>query len=116
MKVVHYRDRRGREPVSRYLLELRRHGEASAAAALLRMIDLLVEHGPPLGMPLDRLIDRRARVYELRPGDHRVAYAEAGGEVVLLHAWRKRTQQLDRQELGIAVARLDDWLDRRGGK
>lgn len=113
MEVVQYRDRRGREPVSRYFDGLRRHGEASAVATILRMLDLLAEHGAGLGLPLDRLIDRRARIYELRPGDHRIAYADTRGELVLLHAWRKQTQQLDRQEAAVALAHLNDWLERR---
>lgn len=114
MDVVQYRDRRGREPVARYFVDLRRHGEAQAAATILRMLDLLAEHGAGLGMPLDRLIDRRARIYELRPGDHRIAYAEAGGELVLLHVWRKQTQKLDLQEAATARTRLNDWLERQG--
>lgn len=81
-------------------------------ATMLRMVDLLGDHGAGLGMPFDRLIERSARIYELRPGDHRIAYVEAGGVLVLLHAWRKQTQQLDRQEAAVALGRLHDWLER----
>ena len=112
MEVVYYRDRRGHAPVERYVRDLRRHGEARVTATILRMLDLLAEHGPGLGMPLDRLVDRHARVYELRPGNHRIAYAEVGGAVVLLHAWRKQGRRLDPQEAATARARLNDWNER----
>ena len=76
-------------------------------AAFERLLRLLSEHGPALGMPMARLINRGARLYELRFGDHRCAYVEDGGAIVLLHAWRKRTQKLDTREEQRALRRVD---------
>ena len=111
-EVLNYEDRRGREPVDEYLAGLLRTGERTAAATLARHVALLEEHGANLGMPHARLIDRRLRLWELRPGDHRVAYAEHGDQIVLLHAWRKRSQKLDMRELRRARSTLADWMER----
>ena len=94
--MVFYEDRRG-SPVAEYLAALGRAGEASALATFERRADLLAEHGVALGLPYSRIIDRRHRLFELRFGDHRAAYCEHEGEIVLLNAWRKRGQQLDRR-------------------
>lgn len=110
--VLNYVDGRGREPVDEYVAGLLRVGERTAAATLARHVALLEEHGANLGMPHARLIDRTARLWELRPGDHRVAYAEHGDHIVLLHAWRKRSQRLDLRELRRAQSRIEDWKER----
>lgn len=65
-------------------------------------------------MPLARLINRREQMYELRFGDHRCAYVQHGDAVYLLHAWRKRTQQLDRREERRALRRLAELREQRG--
>ncbi len=59
-------------------------------------------------MPFARIIDPDARVYELRPGPHRVAYALHDGDYVLLHAWRKTSQSLDRHAAATSVRRLNE--------
>ena len=82
-------------------------GEKSPVATLGRYIELLRENGLNLGMPMARMIDRQNRVYELRVGNHRVAYAEVAAEVVLLNAWRKQTQRLDQREASVAGRRLE---------
>jgi phage-related protein len=111
-EVVNYSDPRGVEPVDEYVLRLRRTGEQKAYATLARLVGLLREQGTSLGMPWARLIDRRDRIYELRPGSHRVAFAEHAGAIVLLHAWRKQTRTLDSRELAVARNRLHDWRSR----
>jgi hypothetical protein len=78
-----------------------------------RIVDLLTEQGPVIPMPYARLIDRSWRLYEARFGDHRAAYAEHNGQIVFLHAWRKRTQKLDEREAERARARLADWRTRK---
>lgn len=110
--VVNYADARGREPVDDYIVRLFRAGEKSAAATIARYVELLEEHGVGLPMPFARIIDREQRLYELRPGDHRIAYAEHGAAIVLLHAWRKQTRTLDRRQANRARNRLDHWRER----
>lgn len=66
---------------------------------MLSDIELLADIGMPgaqqMGRSFSRLIDPELRIWELRPGNHRIAYAAIAGELVLLHAWRKQTQRLD---------------------
>jgi hypothetical protein len=109
VEVVFWRDHRGREPVAEYLTHLRTVGERSALSTFTRRVELLREHGPNLPMPFGRLIDGQQRLYEVRFGNHRAAYAEHHGVIVMLHAWRKRTQQLDESEAQRAQLRLDNW-------
>ena len=98
--------------MDRYIRSLLRAGDRSGAATIARHVALLEEHGANLGMPHSRLIDRDERIWELRPGNHRVAYAEHEEQIVLLHAWRKQSQRLDMSELERARNRLLDWRER----
>ena len=104
--VAIYRDHRGEEPVAEYVEQLLRAGDRSAVATLERYIDLLQDNGPGLGMPQDRLLDSKIRLYELRAGDHRVAYGEAGGMLYLLEAWRKTSRRAPEQSVARARRRL----------
>lgn len=110
-EVVLYADLRGHEPVYEYIARLAR-SRAAEAASIERYIDLLEEKGERLQFPFATLIDRDERIFELRPGSHRVAYAMHGGEYVLLHAWRKRTQKLDEREAATARRRIVEWRQR----
>ncbi len=107
-EIDYFEDGRGGSPVAEYIEALLRAGEFSAVATFERRVILLSERGTALGMPYSRLIDRRLRMYELKFGDHRVAYVQQGARVVLLHAWRKRTQRLDQREATRARSRLQD--------
>jgi phage-related protein len=100
-----FTDARGEQPVALYIEQAVRAGDAAAPAQLERLVDQLESSGPVLRMPYARIIDRAARIYELRFGPHRVAYLEHTGRVVLLHGWRKRTQDLDRRALATARRR-----------
>lgn len=113
--VIFYDDRRGREPVREYLDALLASGRKTDVATIGRIVALLEEHGWDLrryGTRQTFLIDKEARIYELRAGDHRVAYAEHQGRFVLLHAWRKSTRKLSSKELRTTRLRLDDWRQR----
>ena len=101
-------DHRGREPVTDYVHALRRSGDASAVATIERYTALLEESGPDLGMPRDRLLDGEVGLYELRAGNHRIAYGEAGGALWLLDAWRKTAQLPPRNSVDRARRRLLD--------
>lgn len=104
--IEYWRDGRGREPVREYVSALRDAGEKAQVAVFERLLRLLAAQGPAIGMPMARLINRRERLYELRFGDHRCAYAQAGDAIVLLHGWRKRTRKLDDRAEQQALRRL----------
>jgi phage-related protein len=106
MLIAFYEDPFGRRPVEEYAEALQRTGRGEAFAAYSRAVDALEQVGHQLRMPQSRLIDRRRRVFELRFGSHRIAYAFIGEAAVLLHAWPKRSQRLDQRELAVALRRL----------
>ena len=105
MEVRVWQDGRGREPVTQYLRRVARAGERSTVATAERYIDLLETQGPPLGMP-DRPLDSAVGLYELRAGDHRLAYGEAHGVLYLLHAWRKQARRASQRDVARARSRL----------
>ena len=104
--IRYFADGRGREPVREYVEALRRGGEYGAVASFRHLLELIEAEGAPLGMPQDRMIDRSERVWELRFGNHRCAYAIVDGGAVLLHAWRKQTRRLDARAAATALRRL----------
>lgn len=106
MRIRFWTDARGRQPVMSYLREVQRHGETRIFEMFDHLTALLADHGPALGMPYSRMIDRRHRLYELRAGDHRIAYIAQDDVIVLLHAWRKRSRKLDQREVATALRRL----------
>ena len=108
MEVRFYSDSRGEEPVSEYLRKIHRTGDRSAVATAERYIDLLETHGPNLGMPIDRLLNPAAGLYELRAGNHRIAYGEVDGVIYLVNAWRKQSRKAPTRELERARKRLDE--------
>ena len=115
MDVIFYDDARGREAAVEYLDRLERNGELMAIGMFEHATDLLGRYGSTIGMPFSRLIDRNRRVYELRFGDHRMGYIVHGGQAVLLHGWRKRTQRLDVREVARAATEAENWRARHPG-
>ena len=113
-RLVNYKDHRGREPVAEYIASVGRSGEASGLATIRRELEMLAAEGPMLGLPHEALILPRLGIRELRPGDHRIAYVGHAGEIVLLHASRKRAQKLDRQEARRAELNFNRYLDAEG--
>lgn len=89
-----------------YIDGLLKRGDKSAVASFEHLLELVESEGAPLGMPQDRIINRTERVWELRFGNHRCAYAIIDGLAILLHAWRKQGQKLDSKEEARAITRL----------
>lgn len=106
-----YRTKGGRRPVEEYLADLEpRHRQRVAAR-----LELLAQEGPELRRPYADVVDGPMR--ELRVGfarlEHRVFYYFVKSEnVVLLHAFTKKTRQLPVREIETARERMKD-LDRR---
>lgn len=78
-------------------------------ARLLRLIDLLEENGPDLGMPLSRPL--RSGLYELRAktgdGIARGIYSvEAEQRVIMLKFVKKKQQRLARHIIDTALQRM----------
>lgn len=80
-------------------------------AKYLRIIDLIEEEGPDLGMPFTRpmgdgLFEIRTKAHE---GIARAFFCVLKhGEIIILHAFIKKTDKTPKKELRIARKRLDE--------
>jgi len=86
---------------------------AGVLASYARLVELLMEFGPQLGMPHSRALG--SGLFELRPRGHeglgRALYCfERGRRIVILHAFVKQTRSTPRQELEIARKRMKEVL------
>jgi phage-related protein len=110
---VFYETAVGRSPVRDYGDSL----SAEEAARLTYDLDLLEEFGLELGMPHVRLV--RGKLWELRSGgriQYRVLYvAGRGQQIVLLHAFTKKTPKTPPGEIAVAECRFADDRERFGG-
>lgn len=86
--VLFYKTEMGRPPVREYLDRVGRSGNAREVAVVERQVDRLVEFGSqlPLLGGFARALVGTDGLYELKAGDHRVAYESVRGTFVLLHA------------------------------
>lgn len=99
--VAFYLDARGRNPVLEFINSLPEPDQAR----VLRVLKLLQEFGPLLGMPHARPIE--GKLWELRAGASRVFYlAYTGRQFVLLHGYLKKTQEAPRREIETARRRM----------
>ena len=109
MKVRYYKTASGRSPVEEFLLGL-------PAATRLEIVDaiVLLQGGAHLSMPLSRnLASIRQGLHELRVRDRagqvRVFYYLKRGEAIyLIHAFRKKTQQIPPRELEVVLKRIKE--------
>ena len=105
-QIRQYQHPRGDLPLEEYLLRL----GPKERVVTLRYLERLAEFGPRLGEPaVKRLFDPRRRLYELRPGAHRIFFCTVVGEaIVLLHAYRKKSERTPERELATAQRRYDE--------
>lgn len=101
MRLRCYSTARGVHPVAEYVEELSRNAQAVIAAAFA---DVAERGFKARGVTL-RQIEGKLR--EIRIGPHRVFYVRLGDEeMVLLHAYRKQSQQAPTKHLAIARRRM----------
>ena len=109
VEVSYFEDDDGSEPVRDYIDAVEAAGDDAAVAAIFRDLHLLetteARHLANLGIA--ELIDRANRIWELKPGAHRVAYVMIDGVIVVWHAWRKTGQKLSKRNLKTAQRRLN---------
>lgn len=79
-----------------------------------RIVELLIEYGPDLGLPRSRALGQG--LFELRPrgrsGIGRAFYCFlVGRRVVVVHAFIKKTQQTPDRELKLARKRIKEILN-----
>ena len=76
-----------------------------------RLVELLSEHGPELGMPHSKAMGKG--LFELRPRDRSLAgralYCyQINRRIVVLHSFVKKTPQTPKEELALARKRLKE--------
>lgn len=109
LQVRFFRSANGNEPVRDWLLSLNEADRKIVGSDLKT-----VEYGWPLGMPLCRKI--RGDVWEVRShltGKNNIArslFCVKDNYLVLLHSFVKKTQQTPKDEIYIAMTRLQELL------
>ena len=107
MKVKFYLKSSGRSPVEEFLADC----SADVRSDFFDAVNLLVS-GQNLSMPLSRnLASIQSGLHELRlkdrSGQFRVFYfIKKGDAIYLLHAFRKKTQELPKSEIELVLKRI----------
>lgn len=100
-RITFYEDRRGKRPALDFINGLPKWEQAK----VYNSFRLLVEFGTLLGMPHARHI--QGKLWELRPGGVRLFYfTYENNQFVILHGFRKQTNQTPKIEIDVALRRL----------
>ena len=107
LEVYFYATSSGNEPVREWLKSLPKEDKRTIG------IDIkTVQYGYPIGMPLTRVLHGTGGLEEVRcnisNGIARVIFYVEDNNMVLLHAFIKKTQDTPKKELDIAIKRYKD--------
>ncbi|MBI5632954.1 MAG: type II toxin-antitoxin system RelE/ParE family toxin [Nitrospirae bacterium] len=109
--LVFYTTERGDSPVDDFLDGLDKKARAKVAAHL----SLLAELGPHLKRPYADVVSGKIRELRIHQSSnhYRILYFfQVRDQVVLTHAFAKKTQQLKERDIELAERRMEDWLRR----
>ena len=109
--LVFFTTERGDSPIDEFLDGLNKKSRAKVAAYL----SLLEEEGPNLKRPYADVI--RGKIRELRvhysSNQYRVLYFfHVRDQIVLVHAFSKKSQQLKEKDIELSERRMADWMQR----
>ena len=116
-ELIFYEDARGVCPVNDLISELDSKGKRNKDARIqleqiMFQLDLLERTGTRCSSEYVKHI--RGDIWELRPGVNRILlFAWKENKLVLLHAFRKRTQKTPEREIRRAEMEIDRWLQQR---
>ena len=103
--IVFYKDQRDKCPPLEFIEEL----PVLEQAKIRNAFRLLKEFGTKLGMPHARPI--QGKLWEFRPGGVRIFYfAYINKQFVILHGFRKKTNKAPKQEIAIALRRMEELI------
>ena len=117
-RIKFYRKKDGTSDVLDFLDDLRRRAGTNKDARIqfrqmTLYIDLLRKNGTNLSVDIVKHLDDD--IWELRPGNNRVFFFYHKGDAyVLLHHFRKKTQETPPRELKRAKKERDDYIIQRG--
>jgi len=98
--IYYYKDERSRNPVKEFIDKLPLKGQAKIFAYITE----LRTHGHDLHRPVSGYL--RDGIHELRPKNNRIFYFYfMRDNAVLVHAIKKKTDRLSREDLDIAIRR-----------
>lgn len=109
--LVLYTTERGDSPIDEFLDGLDKKSRAKVAAHL----SLLEEQGPNLKRPYADIV--RGKIRELRihysSNQYRILFFfYVRDQIVLLHAFSKKSQQLKEKDIELSERRMEDWIRR----
>ncbi|HKZ43118.1 MAG TPA: type II toxin-antitoxin system RelE/ParE family toxin [Candidatus Hodarchaeales archaeon] len=110
-QVKFYTTEAGESPVTNYLLQL----DVKARAKIVKYLELLQQQGPNLKRPYSDVV--RGKIRELRveyqSNQYRVLYFFFHrNEIILVHAFSKKSQKLKEQDIELAEGRMTEWISR----
>lgn len=115
-KIIFYQDRRGKQPVKDYLVQLSKRKDKDSRIKLNKYneyISALSEYGLELCEPYIKHL--AGNIWELRPLRDRVLFAAwTGNSFVLLHYFMKTTQKTPKREIEKAQNLFKDFCERSG--
>lgn len=116
-EIEYYQSTTGSVPVAEFVDRL----SPQAKAKFIRSLELLEEYGLLLREPWVKNIQGIPKLRELRFTSFGEIYrffffAVAGRKLILLHGFKKKSQETPRRELNTAEARMKDYVQRHGGK
>lgn len=109
LEIRFFRTARRDEPVAEYLRGLPVKERVRVEACLF----VLASTGR-LDMPHGRKMAGQKDLFEVRSGRHRILYAFHDDEVVLLHAFMKKSQETPKREIDLALRRLANYVSLGG--
>lgn len=109
--IVFYTNAAGDSPVDDFLNEL----DIKTRSKVFAHISLLADQGPNLKRPYADTV--RGKIRELRiqysSNQYRILYFfQLRDQIVLAHAFLKKTQQLKEKDIELAERRMTDWIQR----
>lgn len=109
-EIILYQNDKGWSPIREYISSLSKKQQNKVIAYM----DRLAQFGFNLKRPTADSLGAGLGLYELRPDRHRILYFfHERTQIVLLHAFLKRTEDILQRDIEIALKRKADYL--RGG-
>lgn len=109
LEIQFFQTARGDEPVMDYIKGLSVKDRAKIEGCLYALATT-----GRLDMPHGRKLVGQRDLFEVRAGRHRIFYAFFEGEVVLLHAFMKKTQETPKGEIELAARRFANYISLGG--
>ncbi|GMB02273.1 type II toxin-antitoxin system RelE/ParE family toxin [Pelosinus sp. IPA-1] len=118
-EIIFYEDAHGNSPVDELISKLDQKAEKNNKDARIQLkqimyqIDVLENVGTRCSSEYVKYI--RNDIWELRPGDNRILlFGWKNNKIVLLHSFRKTTNETPRRQIERAEREIQDWVSRHG--